>query len=68
MAEARQRDEWARTSSLMTLIANVHRNHKKTRAFKPSDFDPLAPRRQATPVVGVEILKEVFLKEREQTS
>jgi len=31
-------------SSLLALIANAHRDAKKTRAFKPSDFDPYARR------------------------
>jgi len=48
MAEARERSEWARTSTLMALIANAHRDAKKTRAFKPSDFDPFAKRESAT--------------------
>ncbi|MCK6458118.1 MAG: hypothetical protein L6Q92_16510 [Phycisphaerae bacterium] len=60
MAEARMRDEWARTSSLLALIANAHRDPKKTRAFKPGDFDPFA-RRIAPLKVGVEVLKDVFL-------
>lgn len=60
MAEARMRDEWARTSSVLALIANAHRDPKKTRAFKPGDFDPFAkPTR--TQKVGVEVLKDVFL-------
>lgn len=54
------RDEWVRTSSLLALIANAHRDPKKTRAFKPSDFDPFAkPTRPLK--VGVEVLKDVFL-------
>ncbi|MEQ9616666.1 MAG: hypothetical protein RLN60_01385 [Phycisphaerales bacterium] len=48
MAEARQRSEWARTSTLMALIANANRDPKKTRAFKPSDFDPFAGRQSDT--------------------
>ena len=44
MAEARERSEWARTSALLALIANAHRDPKKTRAFKPGDFDPYARR------------------------
>lgn len=40
MGEAHGRAAWARTSSLMALIANCHRDPKKGRAFKPSDFDP----------------------------
>lgn len=48
MAEARQRSQWARTSTLLALIANAHRDAKKTRAFKPSDFDPFARRENST--------------------
>ena len=40
MAEARCRDEWGRASALMALLANVNRDPKKGRAFRPSDFDP----------------------------
>ena len=40
MAEARGRENWAHTSAILALIANVHRDPKKTRAFRPSDFDP----------------------------
>lgn len=65
MAEARQRDEWARTSSVLALIANTNRDPKKHRAFKPSDFDPFAA---TTPVirqkVDVSILKEVFINDQ----
>ncbi len=60
MAEGRSRDEWARTSSLLAMIANCHRDPKKTRAFKPADFDPFAtPTRPIK--VGVGVLKDVFL-------
>ncbi len=44
MAEARERSDWARTSALLALIANAHRDAKKTRPFKPSDFDPYGRR------------------------
>jgi len=44
MAEARERSGWARTSALLALVANAHRDAKKTRPFKPSDFDPYARR------------------------
>ena len=40
MAEGKQRHTWIHTSSLLALIANANRDPKKTRAFKPSDFDP----------------------------
>ncbi len=64
MAEARTRQEWARTSSLLALIANVHRDPKKTRPFKPDDFNPLTERSQPTVKVGIDVLKQVFINSR----
>ncbi len=60
MAEGRQRADWSRTSALMALIANTHRDPKKTRAFRPSDFDPFA-RPRTIPKTGVGVLKTVFI-------
>jgi hypothetical protein len=45
MADARNRAEWGRAASIMALIANVNRDPKKSRAFKPGDFDPFTQRR-----------------------
>jgi hypothetical protein len=42
MAEARCRERWAHTSSVLALMANLNRDPKKTRAFRPSDFAPYA--------------------------
>lgn len=57
------RDEWQRTSSLMVLVANAHRDPKRTRVFRLSDFDPFA--KPAVSVrVGVEVLKDVFIDGR----
>ena len=42
MAEARGRDEWSHTATLLAMIANVNRDPKKGRPFKPADFDPYA--------------------------
>ena len=47
MAESRARERWAHTSSVMALIANVNRDPKKGRAFRPDDFNPYAPRQPA---------------------
>lgn len=60
MADGRQRSEWARNSALMALIANTQRDPKKTRALRPSDFDPFARTASATKV-GVDVLKTVFI-------
>lgn len=47
----------------MALIANAHRDPKKTRAFKPSDFDPFARRTSERINLGkdISILKRVFV-------
>jgi hypothetical protein len=40
MAEARSRAAWKHTSSVLALVANVHRDPERCRARKPEDFDP----------------------------
>ena len=67
MAEGHGRDAWGRLSVLCALIANVNRNPKKHRAFKPSDFDPYEKERgeviEVTPeTIGT--LKEAFLQQQ----
>jgi len=57
------KDEWSRTASLMAFVANTQRDPKKTRAFRPGDFDPFV-KSSKPPTVGVEILKDVFLHGR----
>jgi len=42
MAEAVQREHWQHTSCILALIANVNRDPRKGRAFRPADFDPFA--------------------------
>jgi len=61
MAEARQRDEWTRTASVMALVANTQRDPKKGRPFRPADFDPFQHATSRTPKVGVGVLKSVFV-------
>ena len=65
MAEAHGRDEWGRSSALMALLANVNRDAKKGRAFRPSDFDPYTEKdgRRGAIVVDREnigLLKQAF--------
>ena len=60
MSEAHARAAWARTSALMALVANCHRDPKRTRALRPSDFDPFA--RRGSPVkADITVLKDVFI-------
>jgi len=63
MAEGRVKDEWARMSALLALLANCHRDPKKTRAFKPGDFDPFAKRPAPIPI-DMDDLKVMFLGRR----
>lgn len=62
MAEARQRESWSRTASVMALLANTQRDPRKTRPFRPSDFDPFAAKSvEPAGKVGVGVLKTVFI-------
>lgn len=50
---------------LCTLIANIHRDPKKTRPFKPKDFDPYAKldrfRQPVADKQSLSILKEALV-------
>lgn len=70
MAQSRQEDNWNHTAAVMALIANVNRDAKRGRAFKPADFHPALPGRQARngpppPLKGdISMLKTVFVDHR----
>jgi len=40
MAEGRCREHWNHTSAILAMLANVNRDPKKSRVFKPDDFNP----------------------------
>lgn len=40
MSEARCRQQWQHTSSLMALLVNINRDPKKGKTAKPADFNP----------------------------
>ncbi len=64
MAEARLRDKWAHTSVILAMIANAHRDTKKTKPFTPADFNPMEQRSQSESVIrgnDLSILKRVFV-------
>lgn len=68
MAEARQSDLWNHTAAVLALLANAHRDPKKTRPFNPTDFHPY--RRSQPPdafepmKADVSILRTVFVDRR----
>ncbi|MCC7409959.1 MAG: hypothetical protein IT442_17970 [Phycisphaeraceae bacterium] len=64
MAEAHGREKWAHTSAILALIANVNRDPKKTRPYKPSDFDPHTARDRcddAIELTDLSVLKQAFV-------
>jgi hypothetical protein len=63
MAEGRSRAEWGRTSALLALIANCHRDPKKrNQPYTPADFDPHARKAAGPPAkVNIKDLKHEFL-------
>ncbi|HRQ11392.1 MAG TPA: hypothetical protein PLG36_10245 [Trueperaceae bacterium] len=63
MHEGRQRHDWSITSTCLSVIANLHRDSKRSRRLNPSDFDPFA-KRQRPIKVGVSVLKDVFIDGR----
>jgi hypothetical protein len=62
MLESRQRHDWAIASSVMALVANIHRDPKRSSLIKPSQFDPFARRAASTTIrADVSVLKDVFI-------
>ncbi|WP_145445178.1 hypothetical protein [Mucisphaera calidilacus] len=64
MAEGHGRERWAHTSVLCCLIANTHRDPRKGRPYRPSDFDPYqqqqAPRSSGPDRQGLAMLRQVL--------
>lgn len=54
MARGKSRGLWQHTSSVLAILANVHRDPRRTKAFKPSDFDPTTTRRRRGGGIGRE--------------
>jgi hypothetical protein len=73
MAEGKSREAWNHTAAVLAMLANTHRDPKRSRAVKPRDLHPLLKgrrpqRRSEQPRVGVEALKAVFVDHRPAAS
>ena len=69
MAEGKSKDAWQHTASILALIANVNRDPKKTKPFKPSDFNPTLSNTSRPDAVvvdkeNVSLLKALFTGDR----
>lgn len=49
MATGRNKAMWPHTAAILAMLANINRDPKKTRAVKPSDFDPYADKVETKP-------------------
>ena len=68
MAEGKRRHDWDQTSNLLALLANCHRDPKKTRPFTWQNFHPMEAESATRPCKGIKItsanisiLKHVFV-------
>jgi hypothetical protein len=62
MGEAKSQMLWSHTSSVLAMLANIHRDAKRSKVYHPSDFNPHAKKRvQPRTMVGIEALKHVFI-------
>jgi len=61
MVNGRQREMWNHTSHVLCLVANANRDPKRSKALKPSDFNPLAQRRQKVRAAPITVLRDVFI-------
>ena len=65
MHEARERERWNHTGAVLCLLANLHRDPKKHRPFRPEDFHPCAEKHSgAVEDTGMafRLMKEAFVK------
>lgn len=60
MAEGRGRAEWARTSTVLALITNLHRDPKKP-PCKPSDLSPFDRPRDDVVRVELREIKDLLM-------
>ena len=69
MAEGHAKDAWQHTANLMALIANVNRDPKKKRPFKPSDFNPTISKQSRPEAIvvtkeNISLLKHAFIGDK----
>ena len=64
MAEARQREAWNHTAALLALLANCHRDPRRSSAFTVTDFHPLAEPAEPPPRADITVLRDVFIHHR----
>ena len=60
MVNGRQREMWNHTSHVLCLVANANRDPKRSKALKPSDFNPTTQRKKVR-AAPITVLRDVFV-------
>jgi hypothetical protein len=62
MSESRSRDAWRHTAAVLSLIANVNRDPRKHRRYRPEDFNPHEQKpKTVIKGKGLRILRDIFV-------
>ncbi len=65
MSEGAGRERWQHTSAILCMMANNARDPKKTKAYKPEQFDPYAiaakKERNTADPQSLELLRDTLL-------
>jgi hypothetical protein len=67
MTDARQQEGWNHTATMLAMLANVNRDPRKGRPFKPADFHPILSTKcpSGPPLKGdIQMLKTIFVDGR----
>jgi hypothetical protein len=66
MADARGKDNWNHTSSLLAMLFNLNRDPKKQRAISPEVFNPyVAHKVQKDTRLAFEFMRELWTKNKD---
>ncbi len=63
MAEGRNKTMWQHTSAMLCLAANVARDPKKSRPFRPADFDPYAAKAKRIPMSKADVIRKLGMSD-----
>ena len=68
MQKGRAKHDWRIASTHLAMLANINRDPKKGRVFRPEDFDPTYERvpMSELPKAGVEVLKAAVIDRKSE--
>ncbi len=68
MQKGRAKHDWRIASTHLAMLANINRDPKKGRVFRPEDFDPTYERVPVSdlPKVGVDVLRTAVIDRKSE--